>query len=166
MKFKKYVGVTLIGILTVAMVGCSTPKSENVEGASATKIEEGKETSTTEKSTNVEGSTKEEIVLVDDDIAKIVLTEKVNDEIFGPTYNFLIENKSDAKIIVQSRDTSIDGVMQEPIFSVEVMPDKKATGEMTFMDIETLDDLKNLEGKLVVLNENYSEVASYELVID
>ena len=37
--------------------------------------------------------------------------EKSNDEIFGPMYKFLIENKSDKKLTVQSRDTSIDGVM-------------------------------------------------------
>ena len=39
-------------------------------------------------------------------------------------------------------------------------------GSIRFMDIETLEDLKNLEGKLVILNENYSEVASYELAIN
>ena len=160
MKFKKYTTVALAGLLTVAMVGCSDSGSENVESGNATKIEESKETSNTEE------SAKEEIVLVDDDIIKIVVTEKVNDEIFGATYNFLIENKSDSKFIVQSRDTSVDGVMQDPIFSVDVMPKKKANGNMTFMDIENLDQLKNLEGKLVVIDENFNTISSYEIAID
>lgn len=160
MKFKKYVGAILVGILTVAMVGCSSSESENVESGNATKIEESKETSTTEK------PTKEEIVLVDDDTVKIVVTEKVNDEVFGPTYNFSIENKSDSKFTVQSRDTSVDGVMQEPIFSVDVMPGKKANGNMTFMDVESLEGLKNLEGKLVIIDENFNDISSYEIAID
>lgn len=160
MKFKKYVGVILVGILTVAMVGCSDSEKKNVESGNATKIEENKETSNTKE------STKEEIVLVDDDTIKIVVTEKVNDEVFGPTYNFLIENKSDSKFTVQSRDISVDGVMQEPIFSVDVMPGKKANGNMTFMDVENLDGLKNLEGKLVVIDENFNDISSYEITID
>ena len=160
MKFKKHLGGILVGILAVAMVGCSSSESEKVESGNANKIEESKETSTTEE------AIKEEIVLVDDDTVKIVVTEKVNDEIFGPTYNFLIENKSDSKFTVQSRDTSIDGVMQEPVFSVDVMPGKKANGNMTFMDVETLDGLKNLEGKLVVIDENFNDISSYEITID
>ena len=160
MKLKKYLGVVLIGTLTVTMVGCSNLQSEKVESGSATKIEENTEASSKEE------LTQEEIVLVDDDIAKIVVTEKVNDEIFGPTYNFLIENKSDGKFTVQSRDVSVDGIMQEPIFSVDVMPGKKAKGDMTIMDVETLDNLKNLEGKLVIIDENFNEISSYEIAID
>ena len=53
----------------------------------------------------------DDVVLADDDVVKIIVTEKSNDEIFGPMYKFLIENKSDKKLTVQSRDTSIDGVM-------------------------------------------------------
>ena len=59
----------------------------------------------------VEVAKMDEVVLADDDVVKIIVTEKSNDEIFGPMYKFLIENKSDKKLTVQSRDTSIDGVM-------------------------------------------------------
>ena len=106
------------------------------------------------------------MILADDDVVKIVVTEKVNDEVFGPTYKFLIENKSDKKLTVQSRDTSIDGVMSEPVFSVDIMPGKKANGDMTFMDVESLDKLKNLEGKLVVVDEDFNDVSSYNITIE
>ena len=108
----------------------------------------------------------DEVVLADDDVVKIIVTEKSNDEIFGPMYKFLIENKSDKKLTIQSRDTSIDGVMADPIFSVDIMPGKKANGEMTFMDIESLEQLKNLEGKIIVMDEDYNDISSYNITIE
>ena len=99
-------------------------------------------------------------------MAKIVVTEKFNDEIFGPSYKVSVENKTDKKIIVQTRDVSIDGVMEEPIFSIEVTAGKKANDNMTFMNIEGLDNLKNLEGKLVIIDENFSDIRSYDMTIE
>lgn len=96
MKFKEYLGAILAGVLTISMVGCSSSENEKVENGRGTPVEVAK---------------MDEVVLADDDVVKIIVTEKSNDEIFGPMYKFLIENKSDKKLTVQSRDTSIDGVM-------------------------------------------------------
>ena len=109
----------------------------------------------------------DEVVLVDDELARIVVTEKFNDEILGPSYKVSVENKTDKKIIVQTRDVSIDGVMEEPIFSVEVTAGKKANDNMTFMNIESLEALKNLEGKLLIMDdESYDELRSYDMTIE
>lgn len=162
MKLKKQLGIILItGVLSVMAVGCSSPGKEKVEKGNATSTEEKKTSEAPPKEEK-----KEEVVLVDDDTAKISVLEKVNDEIFGPKFKFLIENKSDQKIIVQSRDTSIDGTMEEPVFSVEVTPGKKANGEMSFINIEDINNLKNLEGKLVILDENFGELQSSNIQID
>ena len=55
--------------------------------------------------------------------------------------------------------------MSEPMFSIEVTSGKKAKGNMSFTDIEKAEDLKNLEGKLVIIDENYNEIESYDIEI-
>ena len=106
MKFKEYLGIILAGVLTISMVGCSSSENEKVENGRGTPVVEE-----TKEEAPVEVAKMDEVVLADDDVVKIIVTEKSNDEIFGPMYKFLIENKSDKKLTVQSRDTSIDGVM-------------------------------------------------------
>ena len=57
--------------------------------------------------------------------------------------------------------------MEEPIFSVEVTAGKKANDNMTFMNIESLEALKNLEGKLLIMDdESYDELRSYDMTIE
>lgn len=141
----------------MSFVACSSPETSKVESGSATPVEEQKDEAEVKQ---------EEVVLVDDELAKIVVTEKFNDEIFGPSYKVSVENKTDKKIIVQTRDISIDGVMEEPIFSIEVTAGKKANDNMTFMNIEGLDNLKNLEGKLVIIDENFNDIKSYDMTIE
>ena len=157
MKLNKSIRLMLIGVVTMSFVACSSPETSKVESGSATPVEEQKDEAEVKQ---------EEVVLVDDELARIVVTEKFNDEIFGPSYKVSIENKTDKKIIVQTRDVSIDGVMEEPIFSVEVTAGKKANDNMTFMNIESLEALKNLEGKLVIIDENFSDIKSYDMTIE
>nr|WP_288564260.1 hypothetical protein [uncultured Romboutsia sp.] len=161
MKLNKSIRLMLIGVMAMSFVACSDPETSKVEGGSATPAEEKKE----EK--EVLEVKQDEVVLVDDELARIVVTEKFNDEILGPSYKVSVENKTDKKIIVQTRDVSIDGVMEEPIFSVEVTAGKKANDNMTFMNIESLEALKNLEGKLLIMDdESYDELRSYDMNIE
>ncbi len=157
MKLSKSIRLILMGALAMSFVACSTPETSKVESGSATPVEEQKDEAK---------EIQEEVVLVDDELAKIVISEKFNDEVFGPSYKVSVENKTDQKIIVQTRDVSIDGVMEEPIFSVEVTAGKKANDNMTFMNVEGLDNLKNLEGKLVIIDENFSDIRSYDMTIE
>ena len=153
---KKVLGLILAGILTLGMVGCST--SEKVDSGSATPTEEKKEAPAKEEK-------KDEIVLVDDENIKAIITEKKADPL-GAGYMISVENKLDKKIVVQTRDTSVDGTMEEPIFSLDIMPGKIAKGMMQFMNVTELDNLKNVEGKLVVMDEDFSEIQSYDLSIN
>lgn len=46
----------------------------------------------------------------------------------------LVENNSDESITVQTRESSVNGIMAETMFSCEVGPDKKANDSITFME--------------------------------
>lgn len=157
--YKKLLGLLLTLILTLGIVGCSSQESEKVDSGDATPTEK-------KKDDPVKEDKQEEVVLIDDELVKIVITEKVNDEIMGKMYKLVIENKSEQKIIVQSRDMSVDGVMQDPIFSVDIMPEKKANADMIFMEVDSLDGLKNVEGRLIIIDENYSDLNSYNINIE
>lgn len=154
---KKILSLIAVGVLSISLVACSSGESEKVDGGNATAVEE--------KNDGNEETKKEEIVLVDDELAKIVVTEKKVDP-FGAGYVVSVENKSDKKIIVQTRDTSVDGTMEEPIFSIEVMPGKKANDMMQFTNITELEGLKNVEGKLVILDENFMDIKSYDMTLE
>ena len=154
---KKILSLIAVGVLSISLVACSSGESEKVDGGNATAVEE--------KNDGNEETKKEEIVLVDDELAKIVVTEKKADP-FGAGYVVSVENKSDKKIIVQTRDTSVDGTMEEPIFSIEVRPGKKANDMMQFTNITELEGLKNVEGKLVILDENFMDIKSYDMTLE
>ena len=155
---KKILTLLSIGIVSISLVACSSEENEKVETGNATQVEES-----TEEVSNVE-SESTEVVLVDDDTIKATVTEKTVD-VFGAGYNVTIENKTDQKIIVQTRETSLDGVMEEPIFSEEITAGKTAKGMIQFMNITELENLKNLEGKIVVLDEDYSDLKIYDMTI-
>lgn len=74
-------------------------------------------------------------VLYDGDGFKAVL-KGISGEgsIFGPGILLYLENNGDVPITVQARDVSLNGFMIDPIFSSEIMPEKKAIDQMTFME--------------------------------
>ena len=156
---KKILTLIATGLLSLSLVACSSGESEKVSEGNATQ---------TEKENNTNNNAEKEetnVVLVDDDTVKVTVTEKTVD-MFGAGYNVTIENKTDEKIVVQTRETSIDGVMEDPVFSEEITPGKTAKGMIQFMNITELDGLKNLEGKLVVLDENFMDIKSYDMTIE
>ena len=71
MKLNKSIRLMLIGVMAMSFVACSDPETSKVEGGSATPAEEKKE----EK--EVLEVKQDEVVLVDDELARIVVTEKL-----------------------------------------------------------------------------------------
>ncbi len=97
-----------------------------------------------------------EQILLDKDGVKITLKGLTSEDIFGPSLKVLVENNSKGPITVQARDTSINGVMQETMFSCEVASGKKANDELTIMqsglDIAGIETIKDIELKLHIFN--------------
>ncbi|WOS96624.1 hypothetical protein [Nosocomiicoccus massiliensis] len=150
-------------------------ESEQVE-AEKKKDEVIEETGEEEATTETEDVNKN---IADDDFVKIDLknVERTKDEIFGDSIkvNFEIENKTDRKIIVQSRDVSADGYMVDDIavFSAEIVGGKKIKDalvleEMFLPEGEELPELnENLEMTLIVFDdETFDDIGSYEVNID
>lgn len=75
----------------------------------------------------------EEQVLLDQDDIVITAKSLQQDDMFGPSLKVLIENNSAKGITVQIRDSSINGVMADAMFSCDVAANKKANDSIIFM---------------------------------
>ena len=96
----------------------------NAEVTTEVKIEE----SLTESNDVV---TVDEQVIYDDNDIKITV-KGLDDSWFGTELKVIIENNSDQTVMVQPRDTSVNGYMVQALMSAEVAPGKKINDGITF----------------------------------
>lgn len=77
------------------------------------------------------GTTIEETVLLDASNVKIT-AKKIEEGWLGTSLKLLIENNSDQDLMVQCRDSSVNGYMVDTLFSTSVAAGKKANDSITF----------------------------------
>lgn len=75
----------------------------------------------------------EEQVLLEQEGVKITLKGLEADSFMGPELKLLIENSTDQSLTIQTRDTSVNGIMIETLFSCDVAAGKSANDGITFM---------------------------------
>ncbi|CEQ10647.1 Uncharacterised protein [[Clostridium] sordellii] len=160
MKLKKY--TLILVVISVILIGAYfLQKNKNAKIESSKDIEK---IQFNEEYEEYEDSKKENIIFIDDNNIKGVITEKRLDP-FGAGYMISITNKTDKKIVVQTKDTVVNGTKEDAIISLDINPGETVKSMIQFMNIYNLDDLINVEGKVVILNENYKEIQSYDLYI-
>lgn len=159
-KLKKY--TLILVVISVILIGAYfLQKNKNAKIESSKEIEK---IQFNEEYEEYEDSKKENIIFIDDNNIKGVITEKRLDP-FGAGYMISITNKTDKKIVVQTKDTVVNGTKEDAIISLDINPGETINSMIQFMNIYNLDDLINVEGKVVILNENYKEIQSYDLYI-
>lgn len=109
-------------------------------------------------------SVEEQVVLDQDDI-KITIKSLSFDGFFGPSLKLLIENNRSSNITVQVRNSSINDVMVEPMFSCDVASGKKANDEISFMSSDlkeaNITTIKNIEFSFHIFDTD-----SWDTVLD
>lgn len=160
---KKY--TLILVVISVTLIGAYfLQKNKNAKIESSKDIEKIQFNEECEECEEYEDSKKENIIFIDDNNIKGVITEKRLDP-FGAGYMISITNKTDKKIVVQTKDTVVNGTKEDAIISLDINPGETVKSMIQFMNIYNLDDLINVEGKVVILNENYKEIQSYDLYI-
>ena len=95
----------------------------------------------------------EELVFDDEDI-KIWVKSFDDNGIFGPSLELLIENNREEDIMVQVRGTTVNDVVVNTIFSVNVSAGKEASKDITLMqsslDKAGIELVKDIELRLVI----------------
>lgn len=103
-----------------------------------------------------------EQVLLDQEGIVITLKSLELDGMFGPSLKVLVENSSDTSMTIQTRQSSVNGIMADTMFSCDVGPGKKANDSITFMDSDLkgaqISTIKELELKFHIFDtENWEE---------
>ncbi|MBE3093648.1 MAG: hypothetical protein IMZ52_01355, partial [Actinobacteria bacterium] len=149
---------------------------ERSEAAISTTTTSAEKSEVTETSESNESSispkddiTVEEQVLLDHEGILITLQSLNADNIFGPSLKVLVENNGSKDVIVQTRNSVINGVMIESMFSCDVVAGKKANNEITFMssDLKTaqIETIKDIEFSFHIADpESFTEIYSSDTI--
>lgn len=176
MRHKWIAGLLAIAVLG-AMGGCSgtedsSSKKEKTSSATESSIvEESSETEApTEEQTEAEKSDNaadESKVLFEDSTVRITYTGTDEESWMGKGLKVTIENLSDKNISVQTREASVNGVMDDPYFSCDVASGKTANDTIYF---STNDELGTVELSFHIFDsDTFDAIADTEkvtLVID
>lgn len=161
---KKLLSIVLCFILCLSIVGCSSSSSDsNTSSTSSNSTQSDSQSSDSQ-------SKFEEVVLVDNDYASVTLTNKYEDTSMGEFgYEVTVVNKTDDKNLLVAIDSaSVDGVMNDPLWAVDITPGKTDYSKVYWYEeneenknVKSLDDLKNFEGKIIISDydsyDTYSE---------
>ena len=112
----------------------------------------------------------EEQVLVDEAGIKITATD-FEDGFMGPQLRLLIENDTEQNIIVQARNSSVNGYMIDANISSDIAAGKKSNDSITFFDADLekcgIETIADMEFSFIVLDsdtwETYLESAPIQI---
>ncbi|MCI8489646.1 MAG: hypothetical protein HFJ04_05280 [Lachnospiraceae bacterium] len=147
--------LVFLALLVMAVSGCSgtqsgeTGKKAVNAGSKEPEQEEGGTEQSADGNEEADGHTDDsqeaadaskdaqvkEQTLVDQDGIKITLMS-LETGFLGPELKLLIENGTDQGLTVQTRDSSVNGIMTETLFSCDVAAGKSANDGITFMNSE------------------------------
>lgn len=129
--------------------------NQNSKVKDVSQVNESKQEETEIKVEEPEIKVEEQVILEQGDII-ITLKSLQLDGMFGTALKVLVENNSQNSITVQIRDSSINGVIVDTLFSCEVGSNKKANDEIIFSrtDIEQagIDIIKDFEFRFHVFD--------------
>ena len=119
---RKYLFSLLLLILALSLVACGPgPASKDPDNDQS-----GDSLTDTPEEVSVEEQT-----LIDQD-GIVIKAAGLDSSWLGPELKVYIENNADKAFTAQTRNSSVNGFMLEPVFSCDVMPGKKAMGPITF----------------------------------
>lgn len=130
--------ITLASILiSFALAACTPSADTGNDKIPANTNPNSTNSSATTLSSDTSGEASiEEQVIYDADGIRVTAISLENDIIWGPSVKVLVENNSDKNITLQTRNSSINGLMVETMFSCDVAVGKKANDSITFMSSE------------------------------
>ena len=158
MSLRKIISFLVVGMLSVGMIGCANTVSEPVQG----KVEVVEE-----KGVKEESKKDMKLVLVDNELVTITVTEKFEKgDIYYKEigYKVTIVNKSDKNLSIGLDNCSVDGVMNDPLWATTVIAGKTRYETIYWWvgddsedfnpNVLSIEDLVNVEFKITVSDED------------
>jgi len=164
---KRFSVIILVLILALSLSACFGPKNDINNKTPSGATEKAKDNADTENDRNKsaeEVTIKEQVIYNGNDIA--VTVKGFNESsLFGPEVKVLIENNSAKNITIQTRKSSVNGLMTESMFSADVAAGKKVNDAITFISSELkaagITTIKDIEFSLHIF-----ETASMDTIVD
>lgn len=156
---RKFILILMISCL-VFTVSCTVPDFSN-----SANDKEAKQVSIADEDV----VSVEEQVLLDQNGVVISLKSIEYDGIYGPSLKVLIENNSDKAITVQTRNSSVNGVMVKTIFSSSIEPQKKVNDNIIFiqsdLDAAAISIVKDISFNFHISdNESWTESFDTDMI--
>jgi len=128
------------------------------------KVIKGNDNETKETTKNENNNFTKKVIL-DNDVCKFTVLEPVEDESMKTVgYKVLVENKTNDTISVGLQDVSVDGVMNDPMWAVDVTAKNKAysqvewiTNSITNENVKSIEDIKDVKGRVYIMNADTGE---------
>ncbi|MDR0875823.1 MAG: hypothetical protein LBN12_06400 [Clostridiales Family XIII bacterium] len=109
-------------------------------------------------------------VMFDQDGIKIV-AKRLDDQdsFWGADIYLYIENNTNQDVIIQSRDCSVNGFMIDPFFSSDILAEKKAFSEISFLqsDLESndIESIDKLDLSFTIINaDSWDEILKSDII--
>ena len=171
---KKLYIIILVLMLVLSLSACGSSMGDvNDKTPDDTSVDESAEMQSNEiieaEEDDEDGATIEEKVIYEGNDVKITATGLNNEGFFGPEVKVLIENNSAQDITVQSRDSSVNGLMVDTMFSADVAAGKKANDAITFsssdLEISGITTIKDIEFSLIVMDSNtWNDIVATDMI--
>lgn len=175
---KKTILFTLVCALMLMLVACGItdssyddklPIQDVVTSDEAGQAEPEMEEEEPVKEESDQATIQEQVIYDENDI-KITAKALEYDDWFGPSITVLVENNSQHNITVQTRNSSVNGLMIETLFSCDVAAGKKANDSITFYDSDLemsgITTIKDIEFSLYIFDsDDWDDIAESDIIV-
>lgn len=161
---KKHTGlIVVIAILVVLVLGglvscfaCGAAVDSAVEGEKASSV-------TSDGSVQQDAGSGDEsmpaVKLYNGNGITVSATER-GEQLGMGYYTIEIANDSKRDVYVSIEDVSVDGTMADTFFYEDVAAGKTANAKLTLIDVDSMDDLRNVEGSIEVIDQDDFDVVA------
>jgi len=162
---KKFLSVLLVVLISISLAACGGSSDTGDEGTPTGSGTQSEPAGASASKTGKKVSIEEKVIFDQNDFKVTATSLDPTGSIFGATLDVLIENNSSKRVTVQARNSAINGVMVDTIFSCNVAPGKKANDEITFSSTDLkragIETIKEIQFQLHIFDAD-----SWETIID
>lgn len=162
---KKFLSVLLVVLISTSLAACGGSPDTGDQGTPTGSSTQSEPAGASASKTGKKVSIEEKVIFEQNDFKVTATSLDPTGSIFGPTLDVLIENNSSKSVMVQARNSAVNGVMIDTMFSCDVAPGKKANDEITFSSSELkragIETIKEIQFQL-----QFFDADSWNTIVD
>lgn len=162
---KKFLSVLLVVLISISLAACGGSRDTGDQGTPTGSSTQSEPAGASASKTGKKVSIEEKVIFDQNDFKVTATSLDPTGSIFGPTLDVLVENNSSKSVTVQARNSAVNGVMIDTMFSCDVAPGKKANDGITFSSSELkragIETIKEIQFQL-----HFFDADSWNTIVD